>query len=80
MLGLRQFLYNMVASFGKGNQQDTTKIESYPMKPYTELAKENNKPKEKSDNKKDYQNSLVYFGSLKQIYINNIKKNNKKGE
>lgn len=78
MLGLRQFLYNIVSSFGKGNQQDTTKIKSYPIRPYTELEKEVNKPKEKN-NKKDYQNSLVYFGSLKQIYINNIK-NKKKGE
>ena len=78
MLGLRQFLYNIVSSFGKGNHQDTTKIESYPIRPYTELEKEGNKPKEKN-NKKDYQNSLVYFGSLKQIYINNIK-NKKKGK
>ena len=80
MLGLRQFLYNMVASFGKGNHQDTTKIDSYPVKPYIELAKENNKPKEKTDNKQDYQNSLVYYGSLKQIYMNKIEKNKKKGE
>lgn len=82
MLGLRQFLYNLVSNFfGKGNHQDTTKIDSYPSKPYTELAKEKKEPKQENDNKKDYQNSLIYFGSLKQIYMSKIdKEESKKGE
>ena len=70
---LKQFLGNMF-----GGNKDRTKIDSYPSKPYCELIKEKDEKKEiKNKNYKEYQDSLVYFGSLKQRYLENLKK---KGE
>jgi len=80
---LKQFIHNIVASIFKGGK-DNSKIESYPMKPYTVMyeEKENekkleNKKQENSQKQKDFEN-LVYFGTLKQRYLNELK--NKKGE
>ena len=76
---LKQFIGNLVAGMFKGNK-DTTKIDSYPKKPYNELFEEeqNNKQLEqKKQNYKEFENSLIYFGTLKQQYLNKIKK---KGE
>ena len=55
-------------------------IGTYTPKPYSELEKEKNKPMDRNKNYQNYQDSLVYFGSLKQIYLerNNLQK--KKGE
>ena len=44
MASLKQLISNIVASFSKG-QKDTTKIDSYPKKPYMELEKEKNEHK-----------------------------------
>ena len=76
---LKQFLHNIVASMFKGSK-DNSKIEPYPSKPYYELEKENQLNKKLQEKKlkyKEFEDSLVYFGTLKQQYINKIKK---KGE
>lgn len=78
---LKQFLANMVASMFKG-QKDNTKIETYPKKPYMELEKEKKKEIEQEEQKrstkyKNFESSLLYYGSLKQRYLDKL---NKKGE
>ena len=75
MLSLKQFINNKIAK-----NKDNQKIDTYPKKPYMELEKENsaNQIKQQKANKyKDYENSLVYQGTLKQQYIEKMKK---KGE
>ena len=76
---LKQFIHNLVAGMFKGSK-DTSKIDAYPSKPYNEIAKGHiieTKEKEKIQKYKEYENSLVYFGTLKQQYENRL---NKKGE
>lgn len=77
MLSLKQFIGNLVAGMFKG-KKDNTKIESYPNKPYTELSKVKSKEEEiqikKEKKYKEYENSLVYFGTLKQQYLDKIKR------
>ena len=78
---LKQFLGNIVASFSKGSQKDTTELPKYPRVPYCETAKEDKRKEEvakKQQNYKDYENDLMYFGTLKQQYIEKLSK--KKGE
>lgn len=78
-LSLRQFIGNLVASMFKGHK-DTAKIETYPTKPYNELAKEQEQTKKQKQKELNYQafhNDLIYFGTLKQQYINKL---TKKGE
>lgn len=71
---LKQFIGNMFTK-----NPNTTKIDSYPTKPYTEQEKEKIKEQnEKEKQYEEYQSSLVYFGSLKQRYLEKIKQ--KKGE
>lgn len=81
---LKQFIANLVASFVKG-KKDTTEIEKYPSKPYSQLEKEREEKeiKEKIDRKKkyeEYEDSLRYFGTMKQRYLDNLKENQKKGK
>lgn len=85
-VALRQFITNILAGFSKG-QKDNTKIETYPTKPYFELKKEEEKKKneeqiEEKRNKKykEFENSLNYYGTLKQQYLNKIENKGKKGE
>ena len=81
MASLKQFLTNILASLS-GKPKDTKEIPTYAKKPYTELEKEKQKQDEeqtKKDRYKEYENSLVYFGTLKQQYIDRLK-NKKKGE
>ena len=76
---LKQFIGNTVASMFKG-KKDNKQIESYPKKPYMELEKERRKEeilKKKKQNYQDFHNSLIYFGTMKQRYLDNLKK---KGE
>ena len=73
---LKQFIGN---AFSK--TKDRNKIDTYPNKPYTELEKD--KKQEQTKNKKkasyeSFQNSLSYFGTMKQRYLEKLK--NKKGE
>ena len=69
---LKQFIYNSLS-----NKTDNTKIDNYPNKPYSELSKENKVKKEEEDKKykfNKFQSDLVYFGTLKQRYLKNLKK------
>ena len=68
---LRQFIGNIIS-----NQKDNKKIEGYPKKPYIELEKDNKKEKEiqaKKERYKEYESSLIYYGTLKQQYLNKLK-------
>lgn len=74
---LQQFLHNM---FSKN--KNTNKLSEYPSKPYNEQLKENKekqKVKEKQNSEKynEFHNSLIYYGTMKQRYLENLK--NKKG-
>lgn len=77
---LKQFLHNMVAGMFKG-KKDSSKIESYPTRPYMELdkiKKEELKKIEKQKKYEDFQNDLIYFGTLKKQFTEKIKNRNKK--
>jgi hypothetical protein len=79
---LRQFISNTISSMFKG-KKDNSKIENYPGKPYTELEKDKRKQDKetmRTNKYKEYENSLVYYGTLKQQYIERIKNKAKKGE
>ena len=78
---LKQHISNIIAGMFKG-KKDTTKIDTYPKKPYTELQKD--KENEELENKKkrqqnytQFQQDFIYFGTMKQRYLDTIKK---KGE
>ena len=67
---LKQHISNIVG------QTDKKQIPTYPTKPYMELEKDKIKEEKeaKKNNKyKEYENSLVYFGTLKQQYIEKMK-------
>lgn len=58
---LRQTIGNLFAK-----TPNNTKIDGYVKKPYTELDKE--EQNKKIDKYENYQNSLIYFGSIKKVY------------
>lgn len=69
---LKQLIQNLF-SFKK----DKTKIETYPTKPYMELEKEKQREQQEIQKKNRYtefENSLVYFGTLKQQYLEKVKR------
>lgn len=73
---LKQFIHNTFASMFKGNK-DNSKIDTYPVKPYNETRKEQELEEKKKKHRETYEqfeNSLVYFGTLKQQYIEKLKK------
>ena len=77
---LRQFIHNILASFSN-QAKDNTKIDTYPKKPYLESDREKKaqeKEEKKNDSYKKYEESLVYYGTLKQQYLDRLQK--KKGE
>lgn len=79
-VSLKQFLGNMIASMFKG-KKDTSKIDTYPSKPYGELQKEKIIDKKKESEKYiNYQKDFVYYGTIKQRYLDQIKNKQKKGE
>ena len=81
MSALKQFLHNMVAGLTKGTK-DQTEIDTYPKKPYTELEKEQQEAQKKQKQKsmyKEYEESLVYFGTMKKRYAESISNSHKKG-
>lgn len=70
---LKQFISQIVSG-----KKDNTKLNTYPTKPYFEIEKEKQQRKEQDEKKKKYEefeNDLVYFGTLKQQYLDKIKKN-----
>lgn len=76
LASLKQFIGNMVSK-----HRDNKKIDSYPSKPYIEKQKEEaktNKEKQKQIERKEqfknYHNSLIYFGTMKQRYFEKIQK------
>lgn len=75
---LKQFIGNMMSKV-----KDRKPIDTYPTKPYSELEKDKEK-KDKSKKKKqkyeDFQQSLSYFGTMKQRYLESLKNKNTKGE
>ena len=76
---LKQYISNTLASFFK-KPKDNKEIPTYPKKPYTEQEKEKAIEEVKKRNRyKEYEDSLVYFGTLKQQYTNKLK-NKTKGE
>ena len=79
---LRQFITNVLASISK-SPKDTKEIDTYPLKPYSELKKDKEKEqakKEKELSYKEFEDSLKYYGTMKQRYLNNLKEKAKKGE
>ena len=62
---LRQTIGNLFAK-----SPNNTKIDGYVKKPYTELEKE--EKNKKIDKYENYQNSLIYFGSLKKVYTERL--------
>ena len=73
---LKQFIYEVVSG-----KKDNTKLDTYPAKPYFELEREKKVKKELDEKQKKYEqfeNDLVYFGTLKQQYLNKLNKKNKK--
>lgn len=80
LLSLKQFISNILASFSKGTK-DNQKLPLYPEKPYFEKEKERKKIEEiKKTKYEEYENSLVYYGTLKQQYEQRLKEKAKKGE
>ena len=76
---LKQYLGNLVASMFKG-RKDTTKIDTYPKKPYTELQKDKEQEeieKKKKQSCEQFRQDFIYFGTMKQRYLETLKK---KGE
>lgn len=74
---LKQLLVNMFTE-----KKDRKKIDTYPIKPYLELEKEKKKENIEKGKKKryeNYHNSLIYYGTMKQRYLDSIKQK-KKGE
>lgn len=69
---LKQLIINLFSS-----KKDTNEIKPYPAKPYNELDKEKNKTNKLNDTAKEqkyqeFQNSLCYFGSMKQRYVDKL--------
>ena len=78
-MSLKQFIGNVVSSMFKGHK-DNTQIPTYPNKPYQEIVKEKEleeREKQKQLNYQSFHNDLIYYGTLKQQYIDKL---NKKGE
>lgn len=62
-----QTIANGFQGFGEHPKFDKTDFGSYPELPYNELK--NKEPKKEETEYKKYQNSLIYFGSIKKIYL-----------
>lgn len=60
---LKQTIGNLLAK-----TPDKTKIDGYTKKPYSEIEKEKRENKNIDKKYENYQNSLIYFGSLKKVY------------
>lgn len=76
LASLKQFIGNILASMSK-KPKDTKEIPPYSNKPYMELEKEKqlkDKEQQRLDKYKDYENSLIYYGTLKQQYIEKMKR------
>ena len=82
LVSLKQYITNTLASMFKSSK-DNKEIEPYPKKPYTQLFEKNNsnfKGQQELASYKNFENSLNYYGTMKQRYLDNLKNKNKKGE
>jgi len=71
------YFNNILSGIFKG-QKDTSVVETYPERPYFELQREKQMVENTKKQKyKEFENSLLYFGTLKQQYLEKMKK---KGE
>lgn len=77
-MSLKQFLGNIISSFTKHGSKDNRVIDTYPKKPYSELEKEEKEKEFKKLSYKQHEESLIYYGTLKQQYIKKMQ--SKKGE
>lgn len=71
MASLKQYINNMLSK-----TRNNDKIPPYSEKPYLELEKQKkatDEAEKKRQKYKDYENSLVYYGTLKQQYIEKMK-------
>ena len=66
---LRQSISNIMAK-----QPNRDKIDTYTKKPYSEIEKNKKLKQEERRDYKNYQSSLIYYGSLKQIYLDKMLK------
>lgn len=72
---LKQFITNVLASMFKG-KKDNSKLDTYPIKPYSMLEKDKkNKVENEVSKYQQFENDLQYYGTLKQQYIDRINKN-----
>ena len=73
---LQQTIVNGFAGFSKNPQFNRDKIPMYPEKPYLVLEKEKKEEiiEEKKSIYQKEQNSLIYQGSIKQIYLERMNK------
>ncbi len=83
---LKQFINNTLAGMFKSSK-DNSKIDTYPVKPYFELKKEQEEKEKlkqeeikRNERYKNFESSLLYYGSIKQRYLENLQNKNKKGE
>lgn len=82
LVSLKQYITNTIASIFKSSK-DNKEIEPYPKKPYTQLMKDKQQEEENKKKRlsyKNFENSLNYYGTMKQRYLDNLKNKNKKGE
>ena len=80
LASLKQFLGNILASIS-GKPKDNKEIPTYSKKPYMELEKEKREEDEqqmRKDKYREYENSLIYFGTLKQQYTDRLKEQKQK--
>lgn len=73
---LKQYATNILAGMFKG-KKNNDQIDTYPTKPYSELEKDRKKKKAESEREvkyKKFQSDLVYYGTLKQQYLDKITK------
>lgn len=74
-LSLKQLLHNM---FSK--KKDTTKIEKYPTKPYSELQKDKENNNDNKTKEIKLKEQTIIQGSIKQIYLERMKQKTKNRE
>lgn len=79
---LKQLIHNVAMIFVKGGKKDQSKIQSYPKKPYLESAKEEKQENKSTNNNKykNYEESLMYYGSIKQIYLKKLEQKSKESD
>lgn len=77
MMRLIQFIRNILP----GINNNSTKIEEYPLKPFIELEKDKKNQKQiEQDNLKQQNKTLICQAGLKQAFIEKVKRQKEKGD